>query len=438
MKNQLQYNIMPDGTVKQMNPFFDYEVWSVPGWASKPRSSGSKSQAEPVIPERPESVCSFCEARYFETPPERARVVRTNGGWSILRHLHPKEYFNSPAEFRRVGNLFEMVTIDYWRKNYNFRLTPGQKAWKDEYLSAPEGIDHIRKILSYKLSVTGKTEAEIESLSDSDIIGLSEGFFGGGHELVIARPHYTAGAKYQNDLFSSGDMDREEHEWYLRMTIDGMEEIIEDNRYVRYVCAFQNWLHAANTTFNHLHKQLVALDDWGALIDRKTAMRRENENIFNEWGANYALQHNLVFLENDHALAYTGIGHRFPTVEVYSKSENTRPYEHTEEEIRGVSDLVHAIHAATGNKISTTEEWFYTPVDSIATIPWHIHITWRINVRAGFEGGTNIFINPVTPVELRDRLVPRLYALRDAGKIGNVRIAEECGVQLNPLLYYIR
>ena len=59
------------------------------------------------------------------------------------------------------------------------------------------------------------------------------------------------------------------------------------------------------------------------------------------------------------------------------------------------------------------------------------------HVPAGFEGGTNIFINPLTPIDLRDRLVPRMYDLRAGGRInGAIRIAEECRVVPNPLQYY--
>jgi hypothetical protein len=71
-------------------------------------------------------------------------------------------------------------------------------------------------------------------------------------------------------------------------------------------------------------------------------------------------------------------------------------------------------------------------------MPWHILIKWRVTVPAGFEGGTGIFINPMTPIEVRDMMVPRLYKLRDEGKIDRLRIAEECRVDPNPLKYYLR
>jgi len=64
-------------------------------------------------------------------------------------------------------------------------------------------------------------------------------------------------------------------------------------------------------------------------------------------------------------------------------------------------------------------------------------IKWRMNVPAGFEGGTNIYINPVSPIDLRDKVVPRLYKLRDEGSIATIRIAEECKIVPNPLKYYL-
>jgi len=154
--------------------------------------------------------------------------------------------------------------------------------------------------------------------------------------------------------------------------------------------------------------------------------------------ANFAGQYNLVFAENDHAIACVGIGHRYPTIEIYSKSQFSRPFEHSDEELRGVSNLVHACHAAMGSQISCNEEWYYTPIDAVYKMPWHVLLKWRVNVPAGFEGGTSIYINPLTPLDLRDKMVPRLYHLRDTGAITSFRIAEECKLAPNPLLYYLK
>ncbi len=104
-----------------------------------------------------------------------------------------------------------------------------------------------------------------------------------------------------------------------------------------------------------------------------------------------------------------------------------------------MSDLVHACHAASGSHISSNEEWYYTPIDAAYQMPWHVLIKWRVNTSAGFEGGTSIYINPIAPLDLRDRLVTNLYRLRYDGKISSsIRLAEECEMRPNPLRYNMK
>ncbi|HXX62334.1 MAG TPA: DUF4921 family protein [Bacteroidota bacterium] len=438
MQSTRYYTIMPDGTVKQVNPFTGTEVWAVAGRRNRPIMNEAPASAKALEVHTPEDYCSFCPPRYHETPPEKSRLINRGGQWERIDTIAADRYFESEAEFRRVGNMFEIVTLDYWRKNYAYKMTAGRQKWKEEYLANPHGLKHITDIVHYKLRQEGKTEEQIEKIPMAEKFAIADAFFGGGHELIIVRRHYPKGATTDAELFSSGEMSLEEHFRYFKFTVDAMLDITQTNRYVRYISVFQNWLRAAGASIDHLHKQIVALDEWGSSIEAQTHMLREDPNVFNEYGANFAAHHNLVFAENDHAIAWAGIGHRSPTIEVYSRSTAGRPYEHSDEEIRGMSELVHAIHAAMGSQISCNEEWYYTPVDAVYKMPWHILIKWRTNVPAGFEGGTSIYINPLTPIELRDRLVPRLYKLRDEKRIGVIRVAEECRINPNPLKYYLR
>ena len=432
------YNIMPDGTVKQVNPFTGTEVWAVPGRKSKPITNEVPVTAKPLEVHNPEDYCSFCPTRYFETAPEKSRLVRHNDNWERWDNVPPDRYFETTAEFRRSGNMFEIVTLDYWRKNYAYKMTPGRQRWREDYLANPVGLKHITDIVHYKLKQEGKTDEQIEKIPLNEKFAIADAFFGGGHEVIVAKRHYREGATYDTDLFSSGEMTTAEHFHYFKFTIDAILDITQSNRYVRYISVFQNWLRPAGASFDHLHKQIVSLDEWGASIQSQIKMLREDANVFNEYGANFAAHHNLIFAENDHAIAIAGIGHRYPTIEIYSRSQAGRPYEARDDEIRGMADLTHAIHAAMGSQISCNEEWYYTPIDAVYKMPWHVLIKWRVNVPAGFEGGTSIFINPLTPIELRDKLVPRLYKLRDENKIAWVRIAEECRVDPNPLKYYLK
>ncbi len=438
MQSTMYYTIMPDGTVKQLNPFTGTEVWAVAGRRGRPVVNEAPARSKPLEVHHPEDHCSFCATRYFETPPEKSRLVITNNRWERLDNLPAEKYFDTTAQFRRTGNMFEIVTLDYWRKNYAYKITSSRQRWKEEYLASAAGLKHITDILQYKLRNEGRTEEQIDKMPLADKFALADAFFGGAHEMIIAKRHFRDGAQTEADLFSSGDLSEEEHFWYFKLTIDAIQDIVLSNRYVRYISVYQNWLRPAGASFDHLHKQLVALDEWGASIENQITMVREDPNVFNAVGANFAAHHNLVFAENDHAFAYIGIGHRYPTIEIYSRSRAGRPHEHSDEEIRGISNLVRAIHAAMGGGISCNEEWYYTPFDAVYKMPWHVLIKWRINVPAGFEGGTSIFINPMTPIELRDQMVPRLYRLRDEGRISWLSIAEECRVDPNPLKYYLK
>lgn len=430
------YNAMPDGTIKQINPFTKTEVWSVPGRSSKPITNAVPVDAQRIEKKSEEDYCSFCRTRYHETPPEKSRLIFQDGSFRVLNNIFPSSYHDTVPIFRRVPNLFEIVTIEYWRKNYDYKLSENKKRWKETFLNDPSGLKHVLNVLNYKLKISGKSDEEIDKVSMEEKFLLGDAFFGGGHELIIANRHYPMGAEWDSQLFSSANFTPEEHFQYFKFTIEAMKDIIANNRYVRYISIFQNWLKQAGASFDHLHKQLVALDEWGSRIENQIKELKDNPNAFNDFGANFAAMKNLLIAENDFAIAYVGIGHRYPTIEIYSKSIHSRPNEHSDEELRGMSDLVHSCHVAMGNQISCNEEWYYTPMDAVNKMPWHIFIRWRINTPAGFEGGTGIYINPLRPVELRDKMVPRLYKARDEKLIFNVRIAEECKVTPNPLKYY--
>jgi galactose-1-phosphate uridylyltransferase len=100
-----------------------------------------------------------------------------------------------------------------------------------------------------------------------------------------------------------------------------------------------------------------------------------------------------------------------------------------------MSDLIHAVHAATGVHVATNEEWHHQPIDSDTRMPWRVNLKWRLSTVAGFEGGTQLYINTVSPMALRDLVVPRLFELRAAGRLGNIRIAMECSGAPNLLRY---
>ncbi|MDR2975559.1 MAG: DUF4921 family protein [Propionibacteriaceae bacterium] len=427
---------MADGTIKQINPSTGTRVWTVPGRGSRPLTPPRRPDPRPVSDTDWTHGCAFCSARYLETPPEKARVVREGDQWRIIEHVPAEQLFDTVAEFRVVPNLFEIVSYDYWHENYGYELPRQLAEYKSEYLSTDQGRRHICAVQSAKLRQAGKSVEEIAAMGQDRLLAQADGFFGGGHDVVIARRHWVDGAATTADLAASGTLTPDEHEQYIKLTLHAMAGLYDANRYTRYVAVFQNWLKPAGASYDHLHKQLVAIDEHGANADQVAYRIRENPNFFNECGVNYALYHNLVVAENESAVAIAGFGHRYPTVEIFSKSAQIYPWLHTDAEVRGMSDIIHAVHAATGAEVPSNEEWHSAPVDVDVPMPWRINIKWRLSTVAGFEGDTKIYINTMSPQGIRHVVVQRLHELRASGRIADMAIGDECSGVPNPLRYH--
>lgn len=422
---------MADGTLKQVNPFSGTEVWTVPGRGNRPLAAAG-APPEPLMPGAHTDTCNFCEARKLRTPPEKSRLIADGEGFAILRDAVPDELDNTVAEFRRVPNLFEIVSYDYWQKNYGYEMPVARRSHMERYLADPAGREHVLATVRTRLAAAGQDPDRPEV----ELLELAPAYFGGGHDVIIGRRHYQDGATRTNQLAGSGSLTPEEHYRFIAFTVDSLRDLVEQHTYARYVVVFQNWLSPAGASFEHLHKQLVAIDERGVNAETETAKLRQNLNLYNDWGVNHAFYQNLVIAENDHAILTAGVGHRYPTMTVYSKSRASEPWEHTDEEVRAVSDLLHAAHAATGGQVATNEEWHYRPVDLDVAMPWRINLKWRISTLAGFEGGTQIYVNTLSPFDMRDRATAALRTLRSDGHVSaTLRIAEECTPAPNLLRY---
>jgi galactose-1-phosphate uridylyltransferase len=426
---------LKDGTVKQLNPFSGTEVWTVAGRGNRPLGITLPAPV-PLDPAAEGRHCAFCSGRYLETPPEKSRVIRhPNGEWETRYRVPAEDLHATVAEFRRVPNLFEILSYDYWHLNYGYELPDRVKERKAAYLSSADGREHVLSVVAAKLRASGRTDEQIAAMGAEEQLEAASGFFGGGHDVIVARRHFIDGATDNTQLCASGTLTPEEHYRFFAFTTESVTSLFNLNRYARYIAVFQNWLRPAGASFDHLHKQLVAIDERGVQHEQAMHRLRTNPNIYNEYGVNYAAYHNLVLAESEYAVAFAGFGHRYPTIEIYSKSEACDPWNHTDDELRGMADMVHAMHAATGVAVPCNEEWHYRPVDSDLPMPWRVMLKWRTSTVAGFEGATRIYLNTVGPYDLRDRVVPQLFRLRDEGLIAPIQIATEAACRPNSLLY---
>lgn len=406
---------LPDGTVKQIGPLTGTRVWTVPGRAGRPIAA-PRDEPRPLGPGAATALCAFCSDRYLETTPEKSRLVGDD--YDELRHVSAADLSSTVAEFRRFGNLFEIVSAEYWRENHGFRQPAAVVQWAQDYLSTPEGRAHLESLAAIRAAASGTPVSLEEAALD---------LLGGSHDVIVARRHVVDEATTDDQLASAGTLTPDEHAAYTAFTVRSLAEIQAAQPNAAYVAVFQNWLRPAGASFEHLHKQLVAIDDHGPQVDHELRLLSHDRGLYQREIADLAVAEGLVVAANDGAVAFAGVGHRYPAFEVFSTASANLPQDHSDTGIRAVSDLLHALHAATGPLVPTNEEWHYRPAGAPWPMPWRVVLKWRISNPAGFEGGTKIHVNTIDPWELRRRAVESLHGLREEGRIAaGIRIGDEC------------
>ncbi|MDV3221128.1 DUF4921 family protein [Intrasporangium sp.] len=410
---------LPDGTIKQVNPFTGTKVWTLPGRGRRPIDRAARAPL-PIDPADADRICAFCPGRVLETTPEIARLVRdpaTPDGWREVRGLTAEEVVAMPAEFRLLPNLFEILSYDYWHLTHGWEPTVAMRARQQAYLSTPAGREHVGRLARTRMDARDANSRADKPLSEADVEREAVGLFAGNHLLVVARRHYEPGAHVDSLLRGSGRLTPEEHWKYVEFTISAMHGLYRDNEHARYVSVFQNWLQAAGASFDHLHKQVVAIDELGAQLEREAAQVARDRDLYERWGHTYADSQGLVVARTSTAVAFAGIGHRFPSLEVHSLVDDRCPWDLTVDQVRDFSDLLHACHAATGVDVPTNEEWHHRPPSLDLPMPLRAVLKWRVSTLAGFEGGTKIYVNTISPWSVHERTMGRLRMLAADGEL---------------------
>lgn len=428
---------MPDGTVRQVSPITGTVVWTIPGRASRPFPS-PLGPARPLSPGDREAACAFCAGRYLDTPPETARLVADRdpaggtGAWRIERGLTAEEVLAAPAEFRVFPNLFQIAPHEFWEATHGYGLDgPARERWR-AYAGTPGGRAHLVALMRTRMRLTG-AEGRVDEIGDDALLDSAAHLFGGTHDVVVARRHFLDDATQDDELASCGDLSPDEHHAYLLLTIDTAHRLARANPGVRQVVVFQNWLRPAGASFDHLHRQLVAIDQVGPRTVRELALLAADPQLLTAAVLDPAARARLVIAENAHAIAIAGVGHAHPTIEVHATGPACAPWDLDADAVRAMSDLLHACHAATGRLVPTNEQWHHqptSPAPGSPALPWRVDLAWRISTPAGFEGSTGIMISPIDPHAMRDRVVASLLRLRADGRIAHLAIGDECSHRL--------
>ena len=95
-------------------------------------------------------------------------VRREDQSMEIRYRTTAEELFQTVAEFRRVPNLFEILSFQYWHANYGYTLPPRVAARKAAYLASEAGREHVLSVARTKLLAGGRTPEQIEAMTDEE------------------------------------------------------------------------------------------------------------------------------------------------------------------------------------------------------------------------------------------------------------------------------
>ena len=114
-----------------------------------------------------------------------------------------------------MPNLFEIVSYDYWAQNYGYEMPSEQRQRMESYLFDAHGREHVYAIARTRLHASGAGEIT----NENDLLRVVPAYFGGGHDVIIARRHFTDDATDDSQLASSGTLTPDEHHAFIAFTI---------------------------------------------------------------------------------------------------------------------------------------------------------------------------------------------------------------------------
>ncbi len=414
---------LPDGTIKQLNPFNGEVVWFVPGREMHAeRSFVEKGPSYSKNIDQRARECDFCFNRILSTPPEISRLVKSESNeYEVHSDLVAEELFNTRPIFRSIPNLFPAFPFDYWNKNHSFELNSCQQKRMDRYLSTNGGIEHLKNLLHYR---TKNTNDKLES--NDSIEERTKLFFGGSHDLVVAVPHYLPVVEEKGYiLFCSATMDKEEHFQYLKFTYNHIKRLYGTNPEIKYVSVFQNWLNESGASLEHLHKQLVGVDEYGPIIEKIVDGEKREKGYVASRISSIVGENKLIIAQKGKSILFADIGYHFPTITLCFTGNECLPWEIKEADWKDISELISLCYKIFGPSVSFNEEWNYAPPESGVRFPLRIQLKRRFFRAGGFEGSTEIHINQVNPFELCKKMVSAFRKKQESENLSNILIGDE-------------
>jgi UDPglucose--hexose-1-phosphate uridylyltransferase len=333
--------------------------------------------------------------------PELRKDIIT-GRWVIIatdRAKRPTDFLRESVEIHGVG----FCPFCYG----NEAKTPGEVLAYGRNGGPANGSGWSVRVVPNKFPALG-----IEGTLDRQGEGIFDKMNGiGAHEVIVETPDHRA------TMASLTEHGVEEVLWAYR---DRILDLKKDRRF-RYVLIFKNHGEAGGATIEHTHSQLIALPIVPKRVREEVDNSRKYYNekercIFCDILRQEQESGVRVIAENEDCIVIAPYAPRFPFETWLLPKRHSSAYENAEGPIytRAAALLRDVLRRLD----TVLERPAYNYV--IHTSPsgeetndhyhWHIEMMPRLTKVAGFEWGTDFYINPTPPEEsarfLREAAVP--------------------------------
>ncbi len=242
-------------------------------------------------------------------------------------------------------------------------------------------------------------------------VGLFDRMRGvGAHEVVIETPEHEA------DL---GTLPDEHLVRLLRVFRDRLADLYRDRR-LKYVLIFKNQGAVAGATLAHPHSQIIATPIIPRIVAQELNQARQHFEAKERCLFCDVLNEELerderIVLENPHFVVLAPYASRFPfELMILPRRHAAAMTAITDEELAALAgclgEAARRLHRVLADPpynlvfhTAPNTEAFLTKPGAWQTLPhdyhWHLEILPRLTQVAGFETGTDFYINPTAPEE---------------------------------------
>lgn len=214
----------------------------------------------------------------------------------------------------------------------------------------------------------------------------------GTHEVIIETPHHN-----KNQF----NMDEEETSLILKM-YRKRYLTLKENKNLEYILIFKNHGRVAGGSLPHSHSQVIGLPLTPPYIEEELALiKKRNECLFCKL-IQRAENDKRVLTQNKNFIVIAPFASISPyELAIYPLKHKPRFEEITDPEIDSFSEIFHDVFKRYNKLLGKLPFNYFlhtSPIDSLnKDYHWHIVILPKLTITAGFEKGTNIYINLVAP-----------------------------------------